>query len=80
MAGFSEEDQAALYNIAQSAKTAGKQGLGIGSRPKKARGSCRPPTVLGILGLPAHTSYGASLMWHAMNVGHGRRAQLVIPA
>jgi hypothetical protein len=35
VAGFSEDDQANLYNIAQGAKTAGKQGLGIASRPKE---------------------------------------------
>ena len=35
MAGFSEDDQAALYNLTQSGKTAGKQGLGIGKGPKK---------------------------------------------
>ena len=35
VAGFSEDDQAALYNLTQSGKTAGKQGLGVGRGPKK---------------------------------------------
>ena len=46
VAGFSEEDQAALYNIAHGTKTTGKQGLGTGSRPKKARGNRGPPPLL----------------------------------
>ena len=35
VAGFSEDDQANLFTLAHNGKTAGKQGLGISSRPKK---------------------------------------------
>lgn len=33
--GFSEDDQTNLYNMAHDASGKGRQGLGIGSRPKK---------------------------------------------